>query len=54
MSTAARSPRRGDLAGAVLPLKELPSYVPKAFIAIEDRRFYEHYGVDPLRHRARG
>jgi penicillin-binding protein 1A len=38
---------RGDAGGAVLPLKELPSYVPKAFIAIEDRRFYEHYGVDP-------
>ncbi len=26
----------------------MPSYVPKAFIAIEDRRFYEHYGVDPF------
>ena len=39
---------RGDNGGAVLPLKELPSYVPKAFIAIEDRRFYEHYGVDPF------
>ena len=39
---------RGDAGGAVLPLKELPSYVPKAFIAIEDRRFYEHYGVDPF------
>src|SRR5271169_372382 len=38
---------RGDMGGAVLPLKDLPSYVPKAFIAIEDRRFYEHYGVDP-------
>ena len=38
---------RGDNGGAVLPLKELPSYVPQAFIAIEDRRFYEHYGVDP-------
>jgi len=38
---------RGDMGGAVLPLKELPSYVPNAFIAIEDRRFYEHYGVDP-------
>ena len=38
---------RGDLGGAVLPLKELPSYVPKAFIAIEDRRFYEHCGIDP-------
>jgi penicillin-binding protein 1A len=39
--------RRGDLAGAPLSLKELPAYVPKAFIAIEDRRFYEHSGVDP-------
>ena len=39
--------RRGDLAGAPLPLKEMPAYVPKAFIAIEDRRFYEHHGVDP-------
>jgi penicillin-binding protein 1A len=39
--------RRGDLAGAPLPLKELPAYVPKAFIAIEDRRFYEHNGIDP-------
>ncbi|MFZ0401181.1 MAG: transglycosylase domain-containing protein, partial [Pseudolabrys sp.] len=40
--------RRGDLAGEPLPLKEMPSYVPKAFIAIEDRRFYEHHGVDPF------
>ena len=39
--------RRGDLAGAPLPLREIPGYVPKAFIAIEDRRFYNHYGVDP-------
>jgi penicillin-binding protein 1A len=39
--------RRGDLAGAPLALKELSSYVPRAFVAIEDRRFYEHYGIDP-------
>jgi penicillin-binding protein 1A len=26
----------------------LPAYVPRAFVAIEDRRFYDHYGVDPL------
>ncbi len=38
---------RGDMGGEVIPLKDLPSYVPKAFVAIEDRRFYEHYGVDP-------
>ena len=27
--------------------KEMPAYLPNAFIAIEDRRFYQHYGVDP-------
>ncbi len=39
---------RGDAGGAVLSLKELPPYLPKAFIAIEDRRFYSHHGVDPI------
>jgi penicillin-binding protein 1A len=38
---------RGDMGGAVLSLKEMPPYLPKAFIAIEDRRFYRHFGVDP-------
>ncbi len=38
---------RGDSGGEVLKLKELPPYLPEAFIAIEDRRFYRHYGVDP-------
>ena len=45
---------RGEMAGANVSLKDLPPYLPKAFIAIEDRRFYSHYGVDPDRHRARG
>ncbi|MGB7259263.1 MAG: transglycosylase domain-containing protein [Pseudolabrys sp.] len=39
---------RGDMGGAVLSLKDLPSYLPKAFVAIEDRRFYDHNGVDPF------
>ncbi len=39
---------RGDTSGPPLSLKELPPYLPQAFIAIEDRRFYSHYGVDPL------
>jgi penicillin-binding protein 1A len=39
---------RGDMGGAAVPLRELPDYVPKAFVAIEDRRFYSHHGVDPL------
>jgi penicillin-binding protein 1A len=39
---------RGEMAGANVSLKDLPPYLPNAFIAIEDRRFYSHYGVDPL------
>jgi len=38
---------RGD-SGVSATLKELPKYVPQAFIAIEDRRFYKHYGIDPM------
>jgi len=38
---------RGDMGGAAIPLRELAPYVPNAFIAIEDRRFYAHHGVDP-------
>ena len=36
------------MAGANVSLKDLPPHLPKAFIAIEDRRFYSHYGVDPV------
>jgi penicillin-binding protein 1A len=39
---------RGEMAGANVALKDLPPYLPNAFIAIEDRRFYSHYGVDPV------
>ena len=39
---------RGDMGGAAVALKDLPAFVPQAFIAIEDRRFYHHYGVDPI------
>src|SRR6266508_2281094 len=39
---------RGEMAGTNVALKELPNYLPKAFVAIEDRRFYSHYGVDPI------
>ncbi|GIK79898.1 MAG: PBP1A family penicillin-binding protein [Pseudorhodoplanes sp.] len=37
---------RGD-SGLSARLEDLPKYVPQAFIAIEDRRFYEHAGIDP-------
>ena len=36
------------------PLDLLPRHVIDAVIATEDRRFYEHYGVDPLGLSARG
>ncbi len=39
---------RGDLGGPAVRLIDLPPYLPKAFIAIEDRRFYSHAGIDPL------
>jgi penicillin-binding protein 1A len=30
----------------IVPLDSLPAYLPNAFVAIEDRRFYDHGGVD--------
>jgi len=39
---------RGEMPGANVALKDLPPYLPKAFIAIEDRRFYSHHGIDPI------
>ncbi len=38
---------RGE-GGPAVSLRELPRHVPQAFIAIEDRRFYSHYGIDPI------
>ena len=35
------------MGGAAVPMRELPVYVPNAFVAIEDRRFYSHHGIDP-------
>ncbi len=37
---------RGKTGGEAVNLRELPYYVPAAFVAIEDRRFYDHFGVD--------
>ena len=33
---------RGEMGGSAVPLRELPPHLPKAFLAIEDRRFYSH------------
>src|SRR6266566_2683711 len=30
----------------VLPLEQIPVYVRQAFIAVEDKRFYSHHGID--------
>ena len=39
--------RRGSYKEAPVVASRLPAYVPGAFIAIEDRRFYTHMGIDP-------
>ncbi len=36
----------GDLYGETVRLRDLPAHVPAAFIAIEDRRFRDHMGLD--------
>ncbi|HTO84127.1 MAG TPA: PBP1A family penicillin-binding protein [Methylomirabilota bacterium] len=38
----------GDLYGQTVKLSDLPAYLPHAVIATEDRRFYHHFGLDPL------
>ncbi len=40
--------RRGLTQGALINAEALPAYVPNAFIAIEDRRFRDHFGIDPI------
>ncbi len=39
---------RGQTGGEAVAFRELPQYVPAAFIASEDRRFMSHFGVDPI------
>jgi penicillin-binding protein 1A len=39
---------RGATGGEALLLGEMSPYIPEAVIAIEDRRFYSHFGVDPI------
>jgi penicillin-binding protein 1A len=40
--------KRGINLNDAVPLEEIPDYVIKATMATEDRRFYEHFGVDFL------
>jgi penicillin-binding protein 1A len=39
---------RGSTGGEAIPLEAMSPYIPEAVIAIEDRRFYSHWGVDPI------
>ncbi|MGI9170509.1 MAG: transglycosylase domain-containing protein [Caulobacteraceae bacterium] len=39
---------RGGRFGPPVDLARLPTFVPAAFVAIEDRRFYEHPGFDAM------
>ena len=38
---------RGVYRGDRLTVEELPSHLLNAVVAIEDKRFYEHFGIDP-------
>lgn len=38
----------GDLHGQMVDIKRLPSHVIQAILAIEDHRFYSHFGVDAI------
>ena len=39
---------RGEMSGTDISINELPPYLPRAFVAIEDRRFFSHFGIDPI------
>jgi penicillin-binding protein 1A len=38
----------GDVVGEPLRLADLPPALPAALVAVEDRRFWNHFGVDPI------
>ncbi len=38
---------QGDLYGEVVRLRDLPAHLPAALMAVEDRRFRSHIGIDP-------
>lgn len=40
--------RRGIKHDDSLPLEDLPTHLIQALIATEDRRFYDHWGIDPI------
>ena len=40
--------QRGIIHRDSVPVEELPDHLVKAVLGTEDRRFYDHYGIDPL------
>ncbi|MBO6518491.1 MAG: PBP1A family penicillin-binding protein [Rhodospirillales bacterium] len=38
----------GDLYGIPVRLSDLPPALPQAVLATEDRRYYDHFGIDPI------
>ncbi len=40
--------RYGDIKGETISVKDLPPHISQAILATEDRRFYYHYGLDPI------
>lgn len=38
----------GASLGAPIRLSELPDYIPQAILAVEDRNFYHHFGLNPV------
>lgn len=40
--------QRGTFKGDDVTFSELPHHLPQAVISIEDRRFYSHFGIDPI------
>lgn len=39
---------RGDTGGEHVSLADMPKWMPEAVVSIEDRRFYDHWGIDPI------
>ncbi|MGH6619788.1 MAG: transglycosylase domain-containing protein, partial [Alphaproteobacteria bacterium] len=39
---------RGQFHGDILDLKHIPRHLAQAVVSIEDHRFYEHFGLDPI------
>lgn len=40
--------RYGEIVGNKVNVDEIPPYLVQAVLSIEDRRFYSHFGLDPL------